>query len=120
MVAEVKAVEALVVRWWGSMMMVAKVVLDTHKSTYSVDHRKMDTSCTRSQPSGRLIKHGTHARYRAGVPRRDVALNAVALTYMSVTELVSHAEMSALNAVALQNMSCMSVTELVFTQRCPR
>jgi len=33
---------------------------------------------------------------------------------MSVTELVSHAEMSALNDVAPLNMPSMRVTELVF------
>ena len=33
---------------------------------------------------------------------------------MFVTELVSHAEMSALNAVARENMCPMVVTELVF------
>ena len=32
---------------------------------------------------------------------------------MFVTELVSHAEMSALNAVASENMALMLVTELV-------
>jgi hypothetical protein len=32
---------------------------------------------------------------------------------MSVTELVSHPEMSALNADASRNISCMFVTELV-------
>ena len=44
------------------------------------------------------------------------ALNDVAdlnMNPMSVTELVSHAEMSALNDVALENMDPMSVTELV-------
>ena len=36
------------------------------------------------------------------------------MNLMFVTELVSHAEMSALNAVAPSNMPYMLVTELVF------
>ena len=49
-------------------------------------------------------------------------LNAVAplnKPYMPLAELVSHAEMSALNDVAPENMLFMNLTEPCPTQRCP-